>query len=408
MKINYFRLVLLILTVTVVMIIASCEKDPTSSDKPTEGEIAIVSAVPNPDGFSGSLYLQLIDDISPATYDNTTALPFTMNSDQITVRGDNIYKLPWLDSDVIEKYTRNDEGGLDKTGEYIMEANSGPTSIIYQNDTKAYIALSGRPKILIVNPLTMEKSGEIDISAYAVGDGNPDAQQMIIRDGKLFVALAQAVGGFYASPDRAKVDVLVINTEMNVVEKMITEETSSFSQPTRPIEANQIFTDENNDIYIICQSAFGAVPSHKLGILRIKNGETEFDAGYSFNMEDAPIINDPFNATTLFCAQYAGNGKLYGQAAVMAYFTTGSFVEDRFFVPVEVDLYAQTITALDLPRSNGFGSTGLYEDKIMFGLATDTDNGFYTYDMATGEISAEAIIKTTGTPFYFKHFGEEW
>ncbi len=75
--------------------------------------------------------------------------------------------------------------------------------------------------------------------------------------------------------------------------------------------------------------------------------------------------------------------------------------------PVEIDLYAKTVKALDLPKSNSYGSTGLYNEKILFGLATDSENGFFTYDMITGETSSEAVIKTTGTPFAFMAFGQE-
>lgn len=407
MKTNYFNLFLIFILFSSLLIV-SCDDDSTSpTSEPTVGEIALVSAVPNPDGFSGSLYLQLIDDLSANTYDNSTALPFVLNSDQIVMRGEDIYILPYAQSDVIKKYTRT-SGALNKTGEFIMESNSAPTAIVIQNDTKAYVALQGRPKILIINPSTMTKTGEIDITAYGVGDENPDAQQMIIRDGKLYVALAQAVGGYYAAQDRPKADVLIINTATNAVEKMITEESSGMSQPTRPMETNQIFMDENNDIYIICNAGFGATPGHKVGILRIKNGETEFDSGYNFNLTDATITGESNIPSAFFFAQYAGSGKLYGQIPFGAYFNNPpSFTEDRICVAVEVDLYAKTVRTLGLPRSNGFGTCGIYNDKVVFGLATDNDNGFFTYDINTGEKSSESVIKTTGTPFYFKHFGEE-
>ncbi|MGD8782522.1 MAG: hypothetical protein PVH88_26645 [Ignavibacteria bacterium] len=409
MKTNLYKLALL-LTVITVLITVSCDDDDNPLSSASEsGEIAIVAAVPNPDGQSGAIYLQLIDDLSSNTYDNETALPFTLNSDQLVMRGEDIYRLPFAESDVIEKYTRGSDKTLSITGQLTMESNSSPSSIVIQNETKAYLALMGRPKILIINPSTMEKTGEIDITEYGVGDDNPDANQMVIRDDKLYVALSQMVGGYYASPDRAKVDVLIINTETDTVEKMITEESTGMSQPTRPTETNQIFIDENNDIYIVCQGGFGAVAGHKCGILRIKDGETEFDAGYSINITDAAITGENNNASALFYVQYGGNGKLYGHAAVFAYYSNPpSYIEDRTCVPVEVDLSAGTITALDLPRSNSYGSTGIYNDKIVFGLATDSDNGFFTYDINTGETSSEAIIKTTGTPHLFKHFGEEY
>ena len=390
------------------MIFISCSSDDENSEA-SKGEIAIASSVLNPDGISGSLYLQLIDDLSPNTYDNKTAIPFTLNNDQIVVKGNDIYILPFAESDVIEKYRRGSDKTLTKSGELIMEANSSPVSIVVQNETKAYVALLGRPKILIINPTTMQKTGEIDITAYGIGDENPDANQMVIRDGMLYVGLAQMVGGYYPDPERAKVDVLIINTEADTVMKMITEENTGMSQPTRPVADDDyhIFVDENNDIYILCLGGFGAVPGHKVGILRIKDGETEFDANYAINVTDGSINGENNVVAAMTYVQYAGNGKLYVQAFIPAYYSNpANYLEDRVCVPLEIDLYAKTMKTLGFPRGKSYGCTGIYKDKIVFGLSTDTDNGFFTYDLNTGEISSEAVIKTIGTPILFRHLGE--
>ncbi|MFA8344123.1 MAG: hypothetical protein ACEPO8_14215 [Rhodothermaceae bacterium] len=405
---NYLKLLTLYLLLSVILLV-SCDDDPVSPDTNKEGEIAIVSCVPNPDGRSGSIYLQLIDDLTPNSYDNSTALPFTLNSDQIVVKGEDLFILPFAQSDVIKKYTRGASKTLSKTGQLILESNSSPTSIVKLNETKAYVALMNRAKILIINPQTMEKTGEIDITKYGVGDANPDANQIVLRDGKLYVALAQMVGGYYAAKERPKVDVLIIDTATDKVLKMITEESTGMSQPTRPADINQMFIDEKNDIYVICQGGFGAVPGHKCGILRIKNGETEFDSGFSINVTDGTIVGESNSVTALFYPQYGGNGKLYVHASLPAYFSTPpNFLKDRICVPIEIDLYNKTMKTIGLPRSNSYGSTGIYKDEIIFGLATDTDNGFYTYNMSTGKVSEGAIIKTTGTPFLFKHFGEKF
>lgn len=408
MKTNYLRSVT-VLTVIAITIFASCSKDnPVSAGDTKKGEIAIVAAVPNPDGQSGSSYLQLIDDLSPKTYDNETAFPFDI-FDQYVMRGEDLFVLSFAASDIIKKYTRGADKKLSETGQLTIDAHSAPTAIFIKNATKAYVALMGRAKILIINPSTMTKTGEIDITDYGVGDDNPDATQMIIRNGKLYVALNQMVGGYFPAPDRAKSDVLVINTETDVVEKMITEEASGISQPARPVDSKQIFMDENKDIYMVCQGGFGAVPGHKAGILRIKNGETEFDDSYSFNLTDAAITGESNIANTFLLVQYAGNGKLYAHAVIPAYWSNPpSYLEDRVCIAVEIDIYAKTIKKLDLPRSNSYGSVGIYDDKILFGLGTDSENGFFTYDINTGEASKNAVIKTTGMPTLFRHFGEQY
>ena len=113
------------------------------------------------------------------------------------------------------------------------------------------------------------------------------------------------------------------------------------------------------------------------------------------------------------------NGTFYGTAAnavgyyellnIPAYMSNPpNYVEDKCCIAVEIDIYAKTIEKLDFPRGNMYGGVGIYKDKIIFGLSTDTENGFYTYDMTTKEASSSAVIKTTGMPALFRHFGEEY
>lgn len=395
------------------MVIVSCDSDDNDDNGTPvadKGEIAIVTALVNPDGQSGSNYLQLIGDISSKNYDNSSAFQSDLY-DQFVMIDDDIYVLPLTSSDIISRYSRGESNELSKTGQLTLDANSMPTSIVVKNGTKGYVALMGRPTIIIFNPETMEKTGEIDIADYGVTDGNPDATQMIIRDNILYVALNQMVGGFFPSADRPKTDVLLVNTETDEVIKMITEENTGMSQPTRPQEPKQIFMDENKDIYIVCQAGFGLVdlPGHKFGILRIKNGETDFDDGYSFNLTDAAIEGESNKASSLQFVQYTGNGKLYANATIPTYWSNPPEpLTDRICLPTEIDLYTKTVKSLGLPRSNGYCSVGLYNDKVVFGLSTDTEDGFFTYDLNTGEVSSSAVIKTTGAPYLFRHFGETY
>jgi len=375
MKINYFKTVLT-LSILVVTFIA-CDNDDTPTPEAAKGEIVIGSSLVNPDGQSGSSFMQLIDDLSPETYANTTALPLDFTA-QVSLIGENLYELPFFGIDAVTKYTRSSDGVLSKVGQLPLNGNSSPTGMVLKSATEAYIALAGKGKILIVDPTTMTKKGEIDLSAYAVGDSNPDPGQMVIRGNKLYVALNQMVGGFFPAPTRNKSDVVIINTDTNEVEKMITEESSGMSQPTRPIDAKQMFVDENNDIYIFCIGGFGFIPGHKAGILRIKNGETEFDDTYNYVLSDAIIGGESNKMDWVQWVQYTGNGKLYAQVNISAYFSSPpNFVTDRTVICVEIDLYNKSVKKLDFPRGNSYGSVGLYKDKIVFGLATDSENGFF-------------------------------
>ena len=404
MKTNYLKSMVLLVSLTIIF--TSCDSDDPTPPEIAKGEIAILSTLPNADGQSGSTYLQLIGDLTPKDYDNSTALPFNL-PDQIVMLGNDIFILPYSGSDLVTKYTRNSNKELEEAGQLTLESNFGPSGIAIQNTTKGYLSSYGRGVIMIFDPSTMTKTGEIDLTSYGVGDENPDPTQMIIRDGKLYVTLNQVVGGFFPAADRIVADVAIINIATDEVEKVITNETSGISQPGGLLDNKHIFMDENNDIYMLCVGAFGAF-GHKSGILRIKNGETEFDTDYALTLPDATIEGESNTMSWIHMLQYGGNGKLYGLANIPALGSNPpQFSTDKTSLAIEIDLAAKTVKNLGFPRGTWYGCVGKYNDKIVFGLSTENENGFFTYDMNTKEKSANAIIKTTGFPNLFRHFGEK-
>jgi len=394
------------LLLIVFNIFLACSDDDDEI-KIATGDIAIASSIVNTDGMDGQGYLQLINDISPASYDNSTAFPIDFFC-QPHLIDEDLFVTP-SSLDVVKKYTRNSAKELELAGSLTVDESSAPCQICLKSDTKAYLALRNRGVIWILNPETMTKTGEIDITAYGVGDENPDPGVMIIRDELLYVSLNQVVNGYYPAEDRAKSDVLIIDTETDAVEKMITEENSGISMPCRKGDYRSMFVDENNDIYMVCLGAFGYITGHNTGILRINSGETEFDQSYNFNLKTASIEGEDNNMDYMMFCQYAGNDKLYGMANIPAYQSTpADYVKDRTVIAVEIDLANKTIKDLGLPRSNTYTGIGIYNDYIMIGLASDTENGFFTYNTVTGEASSEAVIETTGYPLWFGHFGEKY
>lgn len=67
---------------------------------------------------------------------------------------------------------------------------------------------------------------------------------MLLRDGLLYVGLSQMVGGWVPPQDRPYSDIAIIDTQTDKLLKMITDQTSGISMPTRPIDRYSIFMDE--------------------------------------------------------------------------------------------------------------------------------------------------------------------
>ncbi len=401
---------LIALSVVTVTSMVSCSDDDTP-DNPISKDtknILIGARIANPDGQSGSAYVQLIKNLEPATYDNKQAIEASYSLSP-TVRGKEVYILPgWKETNSLLKIYTLQDNRLVSKGEIALPANSGANAMEIVGN-KIYLSYSYMGKIGVVDKNKMKVVKEIDITEYGVGDKNPDPSQIIERDGILYIALNQLKAG-KPMPDqaRAKVDVLLMDAKTEKPIKMITEETANMSMPTT-VEGDDysMFLDEQGDIYINCISGFGFL-GLDAGFLRIKKGETDFDKSYAFKITQTAIEGETHKASSILRMKYAGNGIVYATVDVHAYYSPQpDWFKDRTIFPVKIDLKAKTIKRLGTPRSNNFGMcVGLYKDKVLFGLSTTTDNGFFVYDPKTDTMSDGAVIKTTGYPMCFLHLGK--
>lgn len=384
----------------------SCDKKSENPEiQSGKGEILIESAVVNADQ-SGSGYIQLLNDISPITVNDRNAFPIGVSIEPF-VYNNWVFTFPnFFGSDFSEltKFVRED-GVLKKSATMPLPGNSQATHLVVLNENKAYLGLTGIGKIFIFNPTTMAKTGEIDLNTY--GDPNPEPSGMIIRDNLLFVTLGQWQAGTWFPQEKA-VELLVINTQTDAIEKHIKETASGLSFPTNP--GDKIAMDEHKDIYITCIGAFGQVAGFGGGILRIKAGETEIDPTYALKFEDITIPDAPGKIAYLRPARYIKNGITYGYVAIKEYSTNQQLNPLAvIYAPVKIDLNTKQVSLIKgIPVTNGYASgMGLYgENTFLFGSMNDSSKGFYTYDLTTGKVSAEPIIKIEGYPKFFYWFGE--
>ena len=398
------RTVKIISLLVLLALFSACEKDLKSDGNiVVDGNILMTVILPNPSGQTGSSYMQIIDGVKPNTYNNTSALPIDYGVPPI-IYGNEIYIIPgWANaSNHLVKYIRKN-GKIFKVGSLLLPSQSGANALVIHGN-KAYISLSDIGKLLVVDYKNMKIISEIDITKYGVGDQNPDPSQMIIRDNLLYVCLSQLIANKMSSPTRKKSDVLIIDTKTDKPIKMITEEISGFSMPSKPeSDSFSFFMDEKKDIYINCVSGFGML-RQKSGFIRIKNGETEFDKSYQFDITSTKIEGEKEKVDYLINVQYKSNGILYATGNCNAYYSKpADYAKDRSVLSMEIDLYAKTIKKLPVPNSNNYSaSVSLYKGLVVFGLATSKDKGFYIYNPATGKASPEAVIKVQGFPYFLR------
>lgn len=135
--------------------------------------------------------------------------------------------------------------------------------------------------------------------------------------------------------------------------------------------------DEKGDVYALSHSnpANGYSQTTKDGgILRISNGETEFDQDYFFDVE---AITGGKNISHL---KYLGNGKAFAEINMLE----SSEQETWSDAPLRsaiVDLYNKTVTYVEgVPEHTGNGRrlAALYDENYIY-LSIPEDNGIFIY-----------------------------
>ncbi len=385
----------------------ACDDDETGTA--TSGDILFSTTVTNQDGSSGSGYLQVIQNLeSGAHYDNTNAIPLGFGSYPCVCESGNIYVFPDYMGGTelkLKRFTLNANKELELQGSMTLPANSSAAIVVEASNEKAYVCCQSLDLIIVFNPTTMTEISRIDLSSLRNEGLSAYPGAMYIRDGILYVALEQYNAQWM--PNENALEMALYKVSDDTFIKKIRNTSLGLCGPTRPIDNQSIFEDENGDLYINCTGSFGYIPGLDGGIARIKKGETEFDESYSINLSKTQVSGLSCNyLNVLLMCRYVGGGKMfsYGYAYALEPDNTNTYLA-RIGVPIIVDIYNKTIQVIEgLPRSNGHGvAMGQHQDKMVYGSANDEYNGFCTYDLNTGTIETK-VITVTGYPSFFYSF----
>lgn len=404
--------------ITMMACICSCSNsdDPTPVPTPTpETEafkgIVFATGITNPEGNSGSVYMQAVTDLIPGSYDNSNSIPIGFGSSPIATESGNVYVFPDYMGNTkteIVRYRISNTGKWEKKGALSIPASASACNIVELNNEKAYVSLQGLGIVMAFNPTTMTKLSDIDLNSLKQEDTNVSPASMIIRGEKLFIGLNQMNSQYM--PARNNIELAMIDTKTDKVEKHIINTTLGMCFATRPIDPNSIFVDENKDIYINCIGSFGFLPQLHGGIVRIKNESTEIDPDYCIRLDQTEVKELPTKyADFLGTIYYNGNGQLYAYAN--SYKLDPEGIENPYVsitnIPVVIDLKQKTISIIKgMEISNPQGiAISKHKELIVFGSANKKANGFYTYNPETKEV-AGPIMHVKGNPNFFYSFAK--
>lgn len=370
----------------------SCDKDTPSTPETAGGRFLITTNVGNADGASGVSYFQTVEKME-GYIDNSQARPAGFGVPPIVI-GQHIFVLPdYMGStkSVLTHYVTDKKGNLSERGTLALPANSGASNIVLASEEKAYLSMQNIGIVMEFNPTTMQKVRDIDLNALAQPEVRVAPGAMVVRDGLLFVGLNQFDSQWM--PRLKQAEVAIIDTKSGKLLKKIVDTKHQLSFATRPIDAHSIFVNpKDGAIYLNCMGSFGFKPGFDGGILRIKKGETEFDADYALNIAQAKVENFNHTLNYLATVRLGSDGKLYAMVASYELDASANPYLAKVMVPVCIDLEKRTVTYIPgVKPSNGLAAVAEANGKIYFGVSNADDNGFYAYDLATQKITGLAL-----------------
>lgn len=370
----------------------SCDKDTPSKPETAGGRFLITTNVVNTGGASGLSYFQIVEKME-GSIDNTQARPAGFGVPPVVI-GQHIFVLPdYMGStkSVLTHYV-TEKGNLSERGTLTLPANSGAVNIVLASEDKAYLSMQNLGIVMEFNPTTMQKVRDIDLNALAQLEVRVAPGAMVVRDGLLFVGLNQFDSQWM--PRLKQAEVAIIDTKAGKLLKKIVDTKHQLSFATRPIDAHSIFVNpKDGAIYLNCIGSWGFKPGFDGGILRIKKGETEFDADYALNIAQAKVENFNHTLNYLGTVRLGSDGKLYAMATSYELDASGNPYLAKVVVPVCIDLEKRTVTYIPgVKPSNGHAvAVAEANGKIYFGVSNADDNGFYAYDLATKKITGLAL-----------------
>ena len=387
----------------------ACDNDNEVVPASTVGKILFSTTVTNPSGDSGSGYLQAVGKLDGGVhYSNSNAIPLGFGSYPCVCESGNIYVFPDYMGGTelkLRRFVLNDANQLELKGSMPLPANSGAAIVVEASAEKAYVCCQSLDLIIAFNPQTMTEISRIDVSNLRNEGLAAYPGALYIRDGILYIALMQYNSQWMPNENALEMALFSVSDDKFI--KKIRNTSLGLCGPTRPVDNQSIFEDENGDIYVNCTGSFGYIPGLNAGVARIKKGQTDFDETYSIKFAETKVGGLSCDKLDiLMMCRYVGNGKMYayGYAYALDPDNPNSYLA-RIGVPVLIDLYKKNATVIDgLPLSNGHGAAmGRHGNKMVYGSANDEYNGFSTVDLTTGKVETK-VATVEGYPSFFHSF----
>ena len=181
------NIILLLAAGVMTLLGTSCDRNnpegPAEKLLGGEGNILVELTIKNADGATGQSYIQQIPSLS-GTINMTEGIQIGFSS-TLSFVDNYVFVFPEFGTNSNQNFTKYEHTpkGLKKVGELQTIPNSYPVNLSAVSAEKAYVPMYNLGKVMVINPSTMEQTGEIDLTAYAHGDSSADPASGIVVDG---------------------------------------------------------------------------------------------------------------------------------------------------------------------------------------------------------------------------------
>lgn len=331
-------------------------------------------------------YIQGTENLDFSSISNDSARELTGTARVINY-GKNLYALPFGAPANLVKYNFDDKGVPQQEEKIVAPGSNTFSTVHFESETVAYATLAGGiSKLIKFNPTTMRIEDEISLKV--ITDKFPEATRtyyldMVERDNKLFM------GVYYEKnfkPVSEYAHVAIINLDTKTVEKVIEDQRTGMVFGGQSSNAGMIKMP-NGDIYVQAKGTRNVGGNAPSGLLRIKNGETEFDTNYFFDLD---------TATGKICIGIYNVNNRFFTARVEDETDFWEFNGNPQFKYYEIDVDAKTSKGAvpGLPTTYGSRTMNitLIEGDIAVTISTNDENAVYKL----GEGAPVKLFSSTG------------
>ena len=282
-----------LMALTACMTFTSCSSDDNDNNgggsttvDPKDVSFVVTSGDPASD-LTGGVYMKVYSDLSTAksgqsvygasdavrSYDSFTQVTYNRNSGIFTgyiyARGASEQGLGSKKAGLRSYKVEN--GKLVETADPVLVEAFGNTGTF---GTYSYAAQISKPYAMVIDKTGAGNNIAVGLTQYAIDEVNPNISNIVdLGENKVAMVLN------YSNRDSAA--VAICDYSLNIQKMLYDDRIGTSVGAMRSVRYTQSGLDDNGNVYVFSGSS---ATDSKVGALRIKKGETEFDKSYKFDI----------------------------------------------------------------------------------------------------------------------------